>query len=193
MNEQKKQWLSVLVYTTFYQWYVLVVLRPDDGRLVRNMSSPMGMWHCVLTFNTFMLCGRCLWNIFTLKFTNGRLVREEGHHVPLAVQRAWLVTSYLDVTVDWHRPDKLIRTHSYVLRRWLYRVIHHRPDDGGSKHVGTFLPDYTAQHPRRHPSSCWDSMSKIRSERYLLYFPQLIIHNHFYIDSIYPVLLRKCL
>jgi hypothetical protein len=32
----------------------------------------------------------------------------------------------------------------------------HNPDDGGSKHlwnVGQFLPDYTAQHPRRQPSS----------------------------------------
>jgi hypothetical protein len=29
------------------------------------------------------------------------------------------------------------------------------PDDGGSKrfrNVGQFLPDYTAQHPTRHPS-----------------------------------------
>jgi hypothetical protein len=32
----------------------------------------------------------------------------------------------------------------------------HRPDDGGSKHlkhVGKLLPDYTAKHPRRQPSS----------------------------------------
>jgi hypothetical protein len=31
-----------------------------------------------------------------------------------------------------------------------------RPDDVASKHlgnVGQFLPDYTAQHPRRQPSS----------------------------------------
>jgi hypothetical protein len=34
--------------------------------------------------------------------------------------------------------------------------LHHRPDDGGSKglwNVGKRLPDYTAQHPRRQPSS----------------------------------------
>jgi hypothetical protein len=33
---------------------------------------------------------------------------------------------------------------------------HHRPDDGGSKHlwnVGKVLPDYTAQHSKRQPSS----------------------------------------
>jgi hypothetical protein len=33
----------------------------------------------------------------------------------------------------------------------------HRPDDGGSKHlgnVGQFLPDCTAQHARRQSSSC---------------------------------------
>jgi hypothetical protein len=32
----------------------------------------------------------------------------------------------------------------------------HRPDDGGSKNlrnVGKFVPDYTAQYPRRHSSS----------------------------------------
>jgi hypothetical protein len=32
----------------------------------------------------------------------------------------------------------------------------HRLDDGGSKHlwnISKLLPDYTAQHPRRHPSS----------------------------------------
>jgi hypothetical protein len=32
----------------------------------------------------------------------------------------------------------------------------HRPDDGGSKqlrNVGKLLPDYTAQQPRRQPSS----------------------------------------
>jgi hypothetical protein len=28
-----------------------------------------------------------------------------------------------------------------------------RPDDGGSKHVDQFLSDYTAEHPRRQPSS----------------------------------------
>jgi hypothetical protein len=35
-------------------------------------------------------------------------------------------------------------------------IIHHHPDDGGSKNlwnVDQFLPDYTAQHPRRQPSS----------------------------------------
>jgi hypothetical protein len=38
-------------------------------------------------------------------------------------------------------------------------LLHHqgdnRPDDGGSKyiwHMGQFLPDYTAQHPKRQPS-----------------------------------------
>jgi hypothetical protein len=39
-----------------------------------------------------------------------------------------------------------------------YEVCNHdpRPDDGGSKHlwnVGKLLPDYTAQHPRRHTRS----------------------------------------
>jgi hypothetical protein len=47
-----------------------------------------------------------------------------------------------------------------MLRREVYRrfrgaccLHHHRPDDGGSKYlwnVGKLLPDYTAQHPRRH-------------------------------------------
>jgi hypothetical protein len=38
----------------------------------------------------------------------------------------------------------------------VFDVLEDRPDDGGSKHllnVGKFLPDYTAQHPRRQPSS----------------------------------------
>jgi hypothetical protein len=41
--------------------------------------------------------------------------------------------------------------------RWLCRVLlTHRLDDGGIRHlwnVCKFIPDYTAQQPRRHPSS----------------------------------------
>jgi hypothetical protein len=36
--------------------------------------------------------------------------------------------------------------------------LNHRPDDGGSKHlwnVGKLLPDYTAQQPRKQPTSYW--------------------------------------
>jgi hypothetical protein len=45
----------------------------------------------------------------------------------------------------------------------LYRpLLTHRPDDGCSKHfwnIGQLLPDYTALHPRRQPSSYspWES------------------------------------
>jgi hypothetical protein len=45
--------------------------------------------------------------------------------------------------------------------------LHHQdddgPDDGGNKHclnVGQFLPDYTAQHPRRRLSSTLTSTRK---------------------------------
>jgi hypothetical protein len=41
-------------------------------------------------------------------------------------------------------------------RMWELRVCDHHPDDGVSKHlwnVSKFLPDFTAQEPRRQPSS----------------------------------------
>jgi hypothetical protein len=46
---------------------------------------------------------------------------------------------------------------------FILAAVRNRSDDGGSTHlwnVGQFLPDYTAQHPRRRPSSYslpWES------------------------------------
>jgi hypothetical protein len=45
------------------------------------------------------------------------------------------------------------------------------PDDGGSKHllnVGQYLPDYTAQHPTRQPSSEHSKVYKMSSSIFLL-------------------------
>jgi hypothetical protein len=54
----------------------------------------------------------------------------------------------LGVSYSAYFPDQLSKF-PFKVRRPL------RPDDGGSEHLrnsGQFLPDYTAQHPRRQPS-----------------------------------------
>jgi hypothetical protein len=66
-----------------------------------------------------------------------------------------LTAASMKIIVFWDvAPCSLIEV--YQRFRGTYCIHHHSPDDGGSKHlrnVGKFLPDYTAQHPRRQPSS----------------------------------------
>jgi hypothetical protein len=57
----------------------------------------------------------------------------------------------------------------------------HRPDDGDSKHlwnVCQFLPDFTAQHPRRPPSS--GQYVRLGHDRFLTYPFPFIAHKSYH-------------
>jgi hypothetical protein len=68
---------------------------------------------------------------------------------------------------------------------WLSPGMFLHPQDGGSKHlwnVGQFLPDYTAQHPRRQSSSQW--LLTFISLTFSHYsWPKMCAHLHFNCSS----------